>query len=90
MGDIRTEQSVAFDINVEKNTKTGKVKLGEVNFYPIWVGHINDEYGKLSRVYRTKDFLEGGKYFDKVDENQRARILKADQMVKETINTKVQ
>lgn len=90
LGDIRTEQSVAFDINVEKNTKTGKVKLGEVNFYPIWVGHINDEYGKLSRVYRTKDFLEGGKYFDKVDENQRARILKADQMVKETINTKVQ
>lgn len=90
LGDIRTEQTVAFDINIEKNNKTNKVKLGEVEFYPIWVGHFSDEYGYLAKVYRTKDFLEGGKYFDKVNENQRERIKTCDEMVTKTINTKVE
>lgn len=88
--DIRTEQTVAFDINIEKNNKTNKVKLGEVKFYPIWVGHYSDEYGYLAKVYRTKDFLEGGKYYDMVDEGQRERIRTCDEMIKKTINTKVE
>lgn len=90
LGDIRTEQSVAFDINILKNKKSGKVKLGDVKFHPIWNGHWNDQYGYLAKVFRTEDFLQGGKYFDKVNESQRERIKTCDEMIKKTINTKVE
>lgn len=90
LGDIRTEHSVGFDINVEKNPSDGEIKLGEISFYPIWVGHGYDDYGMYARVYKTDDFLEGGKYYNEVDENQRDRIMKAHSMVTETINTKVE
>lgn len=90
LGDIRTEQSVAFDINILKDKKTGKARLGKVEFYPIWNGHWNDQYGYLAKVFRTEDFLQGGKYFDKVNESQRERIKTCDEMIKKTINTKVE
>lgn len=90
LGDIRTEQSVAFNIDILKDKKTGKAKLGKVDFYPIWNGHWNDQYGYLAKVFRTKDFLDGGKYYDKVDESQRERIKTCDEMIKKTINTKVE
>lgn len=90
LGDIRTEQSVAFDIDILKDKKTGKARIDKVDFYPIWNGHWYDQYGYLAKVFRTKDFLEGGKYFDKVDESQRERIKTCDQMIKKTINTKVE
>lgn len=90
LGDIRTEQSVAFDIDILKDKKTGKAKLGKVEFYPIWNGHWNDQYGYLAKVFRTEDFLQGGKYYDKVDESQRERIKTCDEMITKTINTKVE
>ncbi|MSS77203.1 CapA family protein [Anaerococcus sp. WCA-380-WT-2B] len=89
LGDIRTEQTVAFDIRVEKNIATGEIRLDKVEFYPIWVGHGYDDYGAYAKVYNTTDFLEGGKYYDQVDEVQRERIRQADSMVTDTINTKV-
>ncbi|MDY3006231.1 CapA family protein [Anaerococcus porci] len=89
LGDIRTEQTVAFDIRVEKNIATGEIRLDKVEFYPIWVGHGYDDYGAYAKVYNTTDFLEGGKYYDQIDEVQRERIRQADSMVTDTINTKV-
>lgn len=87
LGDIRCEHSVAFDIKLTKDNE--KTIIDSVEFYPIWVGHGSDEYGSFAKVYRTVDFLEDGKYYDYVDEYQRDRIRQADQMVTETINTKV-
>lgn len=63
--------------------------LTHVEFYPIWVGHGYDDYGAYAKVYNTTDFLEGGKYYDQIDEVQRERIRQADSMVTDTINTKV-
>lgn len=90
LGDIRCEHSVSFDINIEKNGEDTKAKIKSIDFYPLWVGHGSDEYGQYAKVYRTSDFLEGGKFYDKVDENQRDRIKQADTMVKDIINTKIE
>ena len=90
LGDIRTEQSVLYDINILRNNKTGKVKLGDVKIHPIWNGHMRDENGYLAKDFMTEDFLEGGKYYDKVNEAQRERIRKCDEMIRKTVNTKVE
>lgn len=90
LGDIRTEQSVLYDINILRNNKTGKIKLGDVKIHPIWNGHMRDENGYLAKDFMTEDFLEGGKYYDKVNEVQRERIRKCDEMIRKTVNTKVE
>ncbi|EEB37002.1 bacterial capsule synthesis protein [Anaerococcus hydrogenalis DSM 7454] len=90
LGDIRTEQSVLYDINILRNNKTGKIKLGDVKIHPIWNGHMRDENGYLAKDFMIEDFLEGGKYYDKVNETQRERIRKCDEMIIKTVNTKVE
>ena len=41
------------------------------------------------RTYICEDFLDGGKYYDQVDENQRERIQKAFDATTATINREV-
>lgn len=88
--DIRVEQSLALEIDLEKDLNSGKKKIADVTFHPIWVGSYYNEYGIDVKNHLTEDFLEGGKYFDLVNESQRARIKKANDMTLKIANTGVQ
>ena len=88
--DIRVEQSLGLEIDLEKDLTSGNKKIADVTFHPIWVGTVYNEYGANIRNYLTEDFLEGGKYYDQVNENQRARIKKAHDMTLDIANTGVE
>ena len=88
-GDARVEQSLSIDLNIELDEKTGKKKITDIKYNPLWVGTTYDEYGASVKTYRCEDFLEGGDKYDLVDENQRARIKQAYDMTMETVNTEV-
>ena len=77
VNDIRTEQSVAYEFKLSKNLSDGFTSIDQIDEYPLWVGMTYNEYGRSVSTYRCEDFLEGGKYYDKVDENQRNRIQQA-------------
>ncbi|WP_296112948.1 CapA family protein [uncultured Anaerococcus sp.] len=87
--DIRVEQTLALEIDLEKDLNSGEKKIADVTFHPIWVGTYYDDYGTDIKNHLTEDFLEGGKYYDYVDENQRARIKQASDMNLDTANTGV-
>ena len=87
--DIRVEQTLALEIDLEKDLNSGEKKIADVTFHPIWVGTYYDDYGTDIKNHLTEDFLEGGKYYDYVDENQRARIKQASDMTLNTANTGV-
>lgn len=87
--DIRVEQSLALEIDLEKDLTSGKKKIADVTLHPIWVGTYHNQYGILVKNHLTKDFIEGGKFYDQVNENQRARIKKAHDMTLKTANTGV-
>lgn len=88
-GDIRVEQGLSIEVNLEKNEKSGKKKISGMKLHPLWVGTNFDEYGASTKTYLCEDFLEGGKKYDLVDENQRARIQQAYDMTMDTANTEV-
>lgn len=88
--DIRVEHSLALEINLEKDMTSGNKKIADVKLHPIWVGTYYNEYGILIKNHLTEDFLEGGKYYDLVNENQRKRIQQAHDMTLEIANTGVQ
>ena len=77
VNDIRTEQSVAYEFKLSKNLSDGSTSIDQIDEYPLWVGMTYNDYGRSVSTYRCEDFLEGGKYYDKVDENQRNRIQQA-------------
>ena len=77
VNDIRTEQSVAYEFKLSKNLSDDSTSIDQIDEYPLWVGMTYNEYGRSVSTYRCEDFLEGGKYYDKVDENQRNRIQQA-------------
>ena len=87
--DIRVEQAVAFEIDLEINHISGEKKIKKVKTHPIWVGTNYDDYGLSIKTYLAEDFLEGGKFYDQVNENQRARIQQAYDMVNETMEVEV-
>lgn len=74
---INTEQAVAYEISLEKNFATGDTTVADVAAYPLWVGLTYNDYGPNIQTRVTTDFLEGGKYYDQVDEYQRNRIKQA-------------
>lgn len=88
--DIRVEHSLALEIDLEKDMTSGNKKIADVKLHPIWVGTYYNEYGILIKNHLTEDFLEGGKYYDLVNENQRKRIQQAHDMTLEIANTGVQ
>ena len=51
---------------------------------------MRDENGYLAKDFMTEDFIEGGKFYDKINEDQRERIKKCDEMIRKTVNTKVE
>lgn len=75
--DIRTEQNVSFDITLEKDLNNDKARIRDFKANPLWVGSNYDDYGKSVKTYLCEDFLEGGKYYDQVSEEQRDRIRQA-------------
>ena len=87
--DIRVEHSLALEIDLEKDLTSGNKKISDVTFHPIWVGTYYNDYGINIKNHLTEDFLEGGKYYDLVNENQRARIKQAHDMTLEIANTGV-
>lgn len=87
--DIRVEHSLALEIDLEKDLTSGNKKISDVIFHPIWVGTYYNDYGINIKNHLTEDFLEGGKYYDLVNENQRARIKQAHDMTLEIANTGV-
>lgn len=88
--DIRVEHSLALEIDLEKDLTSGNKKIADVKLHPIWVGAYYNEYGISIKNHLTEDFLEGGKYYDLVNENQRKRIQQAHDMTLEIANTGVQ
>lgn len=88
--DIRVEQSLALEIDLEKDLTSGDKKIADVTFHPIWVGTYHNDYGMNIVSHLAEDFLEGGKFYDYVNENQRARIKQAYDMTLETANTGVE
>lgn len=87
--DIRVEHSLSLEIDLEKDLTSGNKKISDVTFHPIWVGTYYNDYGISIKNHLTEDFLEGGKYYDLVNENQRARIKQAHDMTLEIANTGV-
>ncbi len=88
--DIRVEQALALEIDLEKDLTSGDKKIADVTFHPIWVGTYYNDYGMNIVSHLAEDFLEGGKLYDYVNENQRARIKQAYDMTLETANTGVE
>ena len=88
--DIRVEHSLALEIDLEKDMTTGDKKIADVTFHPIWVGTYYDDYGTCIVNHLAEDFLDGGKYYDYVNENQRTRIKQAYDMTLEIANTGVE
>lgn len=89
VNDIRTEQSVAYRFELSKNLADGKTSIDEIKAYPLWVGMTYNDYGRSVRTYICEDFLDGGKYYDEVDEYQRDRIQKAYDATMATITSEV-
>lgn len=90
LGDIRTEQSVAYEIDLSKDMSDGETKLEDVRAYPLWVGTTYNEYGGNTQTRLVADFLGDGKYADQADEFQKERMKQAQDMVSETVRTDVE
>lgn len=90
LGDIRTEQSVAYEINLSKDTSDGETKIDGVKAYPLWTGTSYNEYGGNTQTRLVADFLDDGKYKDQADEFQKDRMRQAQDMVSETVTTDVE
>lgn len=88
--DIRVEHSLALEIDLEKDLTSGNKKIADVKLHPIWVGTYYNEYGISIKNHLTEDFLESGKYYDLINENQRKRIQQAHDMTLEIANTGVE
>ena len=89
VNDIRTEQSVAYKFELSKDFADGSTSIDKFEAYPLWVGMTYNDYGRSVRTYIAEDFLEGGKYYDEVDQNQRDRIQKAYDATTATITSEV-
>ncbi|MDY2919413.1 MAG: CapA family protein [Anaerococcus sp.] len=85
--DIRVEQSVAYEVSLNKDGKDKKI--ADIKIHPLWVGSTYDDYGQSIKTYLCEDFLDGGKYYNEVDENQRSRIKEAYDMTMETVTSEV-
>lgn len=88
--DIRVEHSLVLEIDLEKDQTSGNKKIADVKLHPIWVGTYYNDYGILIKNHLTEDFLEGGKYYNLVNESQRERIKQAHDMTLEIANTGVE
>lgn len=85
VNDIRTEQSVAYEIKLSKEFPSGKTSIDDVSAHPLWVGMTYNDYGRSVRTYLCEDFLDGGKYYNEVEEYQRNRIKTADESTRNTL-----
>lgn len=84
--DIRTEQAVSYEIDLAKNPKNGSTSIENIEAHPIWVGVKYNDFGTSVQSHVAEDFLDGGKYYDEVDDYQRSRIQQAYDMTIETID----
>lgn len=90
IGDIRTEQSVAYEIVLSKDNKFNTTNIDKVKAYPLWVGTTYNEFGGNTQTYLVRDFLGDGKLANEIDENQKSRVKQAQDMVNETVVTDVE
>ncbi|MDD7305168.1 MAG: CapA family protein [Peptoniphilaceae bacterium] len=85
LGDIRTEQSVAYEIDLSKDMKNGSTTIENVKAHPLWVGRSYNEYGSSIQTYLISDFLGNGKNKDLIDQYQEERMRKAQDMVSKIV-----
>lgn len=84
--DIRTEQSVSYEIDLSKNPKDGSTNIDNIEAHPVWVGVKYTDFGQSVQTHMAEDFLNDGKYYDEIDDYQRSRVQRAFDMTLETIN----
>ena len=83
---INTEQAVAYEITLEKNFASGATAISDVKAYPLWVGVTYNDYGPSIQTRLTTDFLDGGKYYNELDDYQRNRTQQAYDTTTEILN----
>ncbi|HEQ1469216.1 TPA: CapA family protein [Streptococcus pyogenes] len=91
--DIWTERGLLMDLTFEK--KDNKTKIKTVEAHPTMVlakgkGIVGKEGFELYN-YRTmvlEDFIKGGKYHDKIDEETKAKVALAYQEINDLVNLK--
>ena len=75
--DIRVEQSIAYEINLEKNMTNGKTIFTNVQPHPLWVGKRQGVNGQVIKTHLCTDYLEGGDKYNDIGPETRSRIQKA-------------
>lgn len=84
--DIRTEQSVSYEIDLAKNMKTGATSIKNIQAHPVWVGVKYNQNGTSVQTHIAEDFIDDGKYYDQIDDYQRSRVQQAFDMTLESID----
>lgn len=90
LGDIRTEQSVAYEITLAKDMNDGETAIEGVKAYPLWVGTTYNEYGGNTQTRLVSDFIGDGKYASEADVYQVDRMKQAQEMVADTVREEVE
>ena len=86
-----TERGVLMDITIEKVGRKTRIKTATA--HPTWVNRTpKDSYSPEGyelyhfQTYILEDWIEGGKYRDRLDDETKARVDTAYQEVKERVN----
>ena len=85
-GNIRSEQSVSYDITLSKNFTEDRTSIENIEANPLWTGLTYNDYGGNVQTYLASEYLDGGAKYDQVNEVQRARIKQAYDMTNESLN----
>lgn len=73
---IETEYGVFVEAKIKK--ENGKTKIEKINLIPTYNHHAYDENNMLyGEVFATKDCLENGKYYNKIDDYSKQRAYNA-------------
>lgn len=74
----RCEQNICYEIVLEKNFDENEKKIKDVIYHPMWVGLRDGDKGRrVVKSHLCQEFIEGGKKFEEIGEQTRARIQSA-------------
>lgn len=82
--DIRTEQSLALEIEVEKEAKATKAVIAGIRLHPLWVRAERDKLGYFVQTLRCSDYLPGGAQEAVLKEGEKKRVQQAYEMTMKT------
>ncbi|MSN96302.1 CapA family protein [Campylobacter sp. FMV-PI01] len=84
MQNIKTEQSVAFEIIISKNQN--KTTISDIFFHPLWVNPVFEDGKKVVKVFLAKDILEKETSINFLAKDPKNRANQAYQMTKKALN----